>query len=62
MTRRADDNAETVGARLAAYHAQTAPLIDYYRARGVLTEVPAMGEIGEIAGALDAIVSALTTQ
>ena len=62
MTRRADDNAETVGARLAAYHAQTAPLIDYYRARGVLTEVPAMGEIGEIAGALDTIVSALTTQ
>ena len=51
-----------MGARLAAYHAQTAPLIDYYRARGVLTEVPAMGEIGEIAGALDAIVSALTTQ
>lgn len=60
MTRRADDNAETVGARLAAYHAQTAPLIEYYRARNVLTEVPAMGEIGEIAGALDAIVSKLT--
>lgn len=59
MTRRADDNAETVGARLAAYHAQTAPLIEYYRARNVLTEVPAMGEIGEIAGALDAIVSRL---
>jgi len=62
MTRRADDNAETVGARLAAYHAQTAPLIDYYRAREVLTEVPAMGEIGEIAGALNAIVSSLMTR
>ena len=59
MTRRADDNAETVGARLAAYHAQTAPLIDYYRARGVLTEVPAMGEIDQIAGAMAAIVGRL---
>ncbi|MBL9059100.1 MAG: adenylate kinase, partial [Mangrovicoccus sp.] len=28
--RRADDNAETVRSRLEAYHAQTAPLIDYY--------------------------------
>jgi adenylate kinase len=59
MTRRADDNADTVGARLAAYHAQTAPLIDYYRARGVLTEVPAMGEIDQIAGAMAAILGRL---
>ena len=28
--RRADDNAETVRARLEAYHADTAPLIEYY--------------------------------
>lgn len=59
MTRRADDNAETVSTRLAAYHAQTAPLIDYYRARKVLTKVPAMGDIADIAGALDAIVGKL---
>lgn len=58
MKRRADDNAETVRTRLGAYHAQTAPLIDYYRARGALTEVPAMGQIGEISDALDTIVSA----
>ena len=60
MKRRADDNAETVRTRLEAYHAQTAPLIEYYRARGALTDVPAMGEIGEIAGALDSIVGKLT--
>lgn len=59
--RRADDNAETVRTRLSAYHAQTAPLIDYYRARNALSEVPAMGGIDEIAGALDAIVSTLAT-
>ena len=34
--RRADDNAETVRARLKAYHADTAPLIDYYRSTGKL--------------------------
>ncbi len=39
--RRADDNAETVRSRLEAYHAQTAPLIDFYRGRGSLQEVPA---------------------
>ncbi len=54
--RRADDNAETVRSRLVAYHEQTAPLIDFYQGRGVLKEVPAMGAIEEIAGALNAIV------
>jgi adenylate kinase len=61
MKRRADDNAETVRTRLSAYHADTAPLIDYYAARGTLTGIPAMGEIGEIAEAMNAIVSPLTT-
>ena len=36
FTRRADDNAETVGARLKAYHDQTAPLMPHYRAQGLL--------------------------
>lgn len=56
FTRRADDRAETVGARLAAYHAQTAPLIAYYEGKGVLARVDAMGDIPEIATALGAIV------
>lgn len=60
MKRRADDNAETVRTRLSAYHAQTAPLIEYYRARGALSDVPAMGDINEIADALGSIVSTLT--
>ncbi len=54
--RRADDNAETVGARLTAYHAETAPLISYYEGKGVLERVDAMGEIGRIADDLAAIV------
>ncbi|WP_247743540.1 adenylate kinase [Shimia sp. R10_1] len=54
---RADDNAETLTQRLAAYHAQTAPLIEYYKSKGALKSVDAMGEIDAIATELNAIVS-----
>lgn len=60
MTRRADDNAETVASRLSAYHAQTAPLIDYYDGKGVLARVDAMGEIDAVARELNAVVKAAT--
>ncbi|MDT8326937.1 MAG: adenylate kinase [Roseovarius sp.] len=56
--RRADDNAETVTQRLVAYHAQTAPLISYYDARGVLARVDAMAPIGDVAKELNAVVTA----
>lgn len=59
MKRRADDNAETVRSRLEAYHAQTAPLIGYYDARGVLQRVDAMADIGEVAQALGQVVDTL---
>jgi len=59
MKRRADDNAETVRARLEAYHAQTAPLIDYYGDRGVLRRVDAMAEIGIVADGLGQIVDSV---
>ena len=36
---RDDDKPETVQKRLAVYHEQTQPLIDYYRAEGVLKSV-----------------------
>lgn len=54
--RRADDNAETVRARLQAYHAQTAPLIAYYADKGVLERISAMGPIAEIRQSLGSIV------
>ncbi|NRB17123.1 MAG: adenylate kinase [Rhodobacteraceae bacterium] len=57
MKRRADDNAETVGSRLEAYHAQTAPLIAYYREKGVLQSVDAMGKIATIATAMAALAA-----
>jgi adenylate kinase len=48
FTRRADDNAETVSSRLAVYHAQTAPLVAYYRKRGNLKSVDGMAEMDEV--------------
>lgn len=58
--RRADDNAETVGERLKAYHAQTAPLIAYYEGKGVLERIDAMGEIADIRKGLGAIVAGVS--
>lgn len=55
--RRADDTAETVRARLQAYHAQTAPLIAYYEGKGVLQRIDAMKDIAEIRDVLHGIVS-----
>lgn len=39
LVQRNDDKAETVLGRLKVYHAQTAPLIDYYAQRGLLKAV-----------------------
>lgn len=58
--RRADDTAETARARLEAYHAQTAPLIDHYDRLGVLARVDAMGSIADVRTALGGIVSEIT--
>jgi len=58
--RRADDNAETVRERLKAYHAQTAPLISYYDAKGVLQKIDAMGDIAAIRKTLGTIVTAVS--
>ncbi|MEO9685069.1 MAG: adenylate kinase [Tateyamaria sp.] len=56
MKRRADDTVEAAGARLEAYHAQTAPLIDYYDGHGVLSRVDAMRQINDVAAALRGLI------
>ncbi len=56
--RRADDNATTVGARLEAYHRQTAPLLPYYAAQGTLRVVDGMAEMAEVARQIEAILGA----
>ena len=56
FTRRADDNAETMTARLKAYHAQTAPILPYYRGKGVLRSVDGMAPIDAVTKAIEAIL------
>lgn len=56
MKRRADDNAITVRERLRAYHAQTAPLIAFYEAKGVLEKIDAMAPIAEVTRSLGRII------
>jgi adenylate kinase len=48
FVRRKDDNAETVKARLQAYEAQTAPLLPYYAAKGLVRTVDGMAPIDEV--------------
>ncbi|TNE56418.1 MAG: adenylate kinase [Sphingomonadales bacterium] len=54
--RRPDDNEETVRKRMAVYRAETAPILPGYEARGIVRKVDGMASIGEVAGAIDAIL------
>jgi adenylate kinase len=56
FTRRADDNRETVAARLAAYHSQTAPILPHYAAQGILRQVDGMADIDEVTRQLFAVL------
>lgn len=55
--RRPDDNAETVKARLAAYREQTAPILPYYRGKGVLRSIDGMAEIDEVTKQIETILN-----
>jgi adenylate kinase len=57
-TGRPDDNPESFKVRLAAYNAQTAPLLPYYENLGKLVEVDGMGTIDEVAQAIDRALDA----
>lgn len=54
---RADDNVETLKKRLAVYHAQTAPVADYYREKGTLKTVDGMGSMDEVSDAIEELIS-----
>ena len=58
FTRRADDKAETVTTRLAAYHKQTAPILPYYKERGVLETVDGMADIDVVTEQIEALLKA----
>lgn len=56
LYQREDDREETVTARLKVYETQTAPLVDYYRRKGLVKEVDGDGSVegiqDRISGAL----------
>ncbi|MGH6683835.1 MAG: adenylate kinase family protein, partial [Pseudolabrys sp.] len=53
MVRRPDDRAEAVAVRLEAYRKQTAPILPYYRAKGLLKTVDGMATTREVARQID---------
>jgi len=57
FTRRKDDNAETVKTRMAAYRAQTEPLLPYYGARGVLRKVDGMASMDTVYRQISAVLA-----
>jgi len=46
---RADDDPKSVATRLAAYRAQTAPVLEYYQKQGNVRMIDAVGSVDEIA-------------
>jgi adenylate kinase len=48
LEQRADDNPQTIRARLKTFHAQTAPLIQYYKAAGLLVEIDGRGDVAAV--------------
>jgi adenylate kinase len=56
FSRRPDDKAETVHARLEAYRADTLPIIPYYEAKGRLFTVDGMADMDEVESQIEAIL------
>ncbi len=57
FSRRSDDNAETVAARLTSYHRQTEPLLPYYTEKGLLRPVDGMADMPEVARQIEEAVN-----
>lgn len=50
LYQRDDDSEETVRKRLEVYHTQTEPIIDYYKAQGLVVTISALGKVEEVTG------------
>ncbi|MFS4092685.1 adenylate kinase [Streptomyces sp. AF1A] len=48
LYQRDDDSEDTVRTRLEVYHTQTEPIIDYYKAQGLVVTISALGPVDEI--------------
>jgi adenylate kinase len=50
LIHRPDDTEEAVRTRLGAYHAQTAPIVPFYEAKGLVRRVDGVGTLQEVMG------------
>lgn len=57
LIQRSDDRRETVESRLSVYEQQTAPLIEYYKGKGILSEVDGKGSVQAVQDRLVALLS-----
>ncbi|MEW2305803.1 adenylate kinase [Streptomyces sp. NPDC006655] len=48
LYQRDDDSEDTVRTRLEVYHTQTEPIIDYYKAQGLVRTISSLGPVDEI--------------
>jgi adenylate kinase len=62
LYQRVDDSEATVATRLDVYQTQTAPLLDYYRARKLLAQVNGEGPVDRVAEAIRAVVGQAVTR
>lgn len=58
--RRPDDNPETMRTRLGAYYKETAPLVGYYYAKGLLRTVDGMAEVDEVTQSVEGALAGET--
>ena len=57
LIQRNDDKPETIESRLAVYQEQTAPLIEYYKERNILSELDGAGLVPAVQGRLVALLA-----
>ncbi|HKW54436.1 MAG TPA: adenylate kinase, partial [Stellaceae bacterium] len=57
FVRRADDNPEAVKTRLDAYRRQTAPILPYYRDKGILRQVDGMADMDSVTRQIETILN-----
>jgi adenylate kinase len=48
LYQREDDSEETVRKRLEVYHSETEPVIDFYKAQGLVVTISALGKVSEV--------------
>jgi adenylate kinase len=54
---RPDDNTETLKTRLKSFHEQTAPILPYYKNKGLLKAINGMASVDDVQKALNAALS-----